>query len=154
MSNKKFKARLHTGIHEKTKETLWELRNEMGVDSLGDVIDNLVAEKRSQEKEEIVTDTFVELVSDAVVNKLKRQYLDPLRIRTGYADKQTKAIIEILNHVIVKNAWDGPKPFTTDVHMTTTVQEAQDKIQRDIEYFKQKKSSNAAKRTPEGEVDE
>lgn len=88
----------------------------------------------------------------SVIDSLKKSYLDPMRIRTGYVDKQTKALLEVMNHIIVKGEFDQENVITTDVLEANVLTTAQDKVQKDIEHFRQRKASLEEKRKASNEL--
>ncbi len=56
-------------------------------------------------------------------------------------DKQTKALLEVMNHIILKGEFDQENVITTDVLEANVLTTAQDKVQKDIEHFRQRKAS-------------
>lgn len=120
--------------------------DENNCSSFSDAMDQIISESKIRGTNELVADTIATKTAEHIVDQLKRTYLDPLRIRTGYADKQTKALLEVMNHVIVKNGWDAEKVITTDVRKSNVVTEAEGKITKQIEHFKQNAATKDAQR--------
>lgn len=114
--------------------------------SFSDAVDQLVRECQATESQTLLAEVIANATADKLVEALKRTYLDPLRIRTGYADKQTKALLEVMNHIIVKNGWDAENVVTTDVRKSNVLTAADEKITKQIEHFKQNKATKEAQR--------
>lgn len=112
-----------------------------GCTSFSDAVDAIVSKQRTEGGEQLLAEVIATSTAEQVVAQLKRPYLDPLRIRTGYADKQTKAMLEILNHLIVKNGWDAENVVTTDKRESNVLIVSQQKITDQIEHYKQKKAT-------------
>lgn len=127
-------------------ESYW---HENGCHSFSESVDRLVREFKSSGSNQIIAEVIAEATAQKIVDSLKRTYLDPLRIRTGYADKQTKAMLEVLNHMIVKNGWDAENVVTTDVRKSNVLTAAEGKITKQIEHFKQNKATKDAQRKPD-----
>ncbi|MBO0474867.1 hypothetical protein JZO86_14285 [Enterococcus ureasiticus] len=117
--------------------------------SFSDAVDTMSQQLAALEGQHLLADVIAEATAQKIVDSLKRTYLDPLRIRTGYADKQTKAMLEVLNHMIVKNGWDAENVVTTDVRKSNVLTAAEGKITKQIEHFKQNKATKDAKRKPD-----
>lgn len=114
--------------------------------SFSDAFDHIVEEAKTNQANQLIADVIATTTAEKIVDMLKRSYLDPLRIRTGYADKQTKALLEVMNHVIVKNGWDAENVVTTDVRKANVLTAADEKITKQIEHFKQNKATKEAQR--------
>lgn len=114
--------------------------------SFSEAIDKIVNEASTNQTNQLVAEVIATATADKLVEALKRTYLDPLRIRTGYADKQTKALLEVMNHIIVKNGWDAENVVTTDVRKSNVLTAADEKITKQIEHFKQNKATKEAQR--------
>lgn len=114
--------------------------------SFSDAVDKLVHRDSARENDQLSSDVIASLVADKVAESLTRTYLDPIRIRTGYADKQTKALLEVMNHLVVKNGWDGPNIVTTDIRKSNVLTVSEEKITKQIEHFKQNKATREAQR--------
>ncbi|MBO0423394.1 hypothetical protein [Enterococcus plantarum] len=123
-----------------------EYWKENGCNSFSDAVDDMVKKTKAQGGEQLLANVIATVTAEKIIEALKRTYLDPLRIRTGYADKQTKALLEVMNHVIVKNGWDAEKVITTDVRKSNVVTEAEGKITKQIEHFKQNAATKDAQR--------
>lgn len=129
-----------------TIEYISDYARENKCSGFSDAVDRLARESSEREGNEIVSEVIASMTTDKVVEALKRTYLDPLRIRTGYADKQTKALLEVLNHLIVKNGWDAENVITTDIRKSNVLETSEKKIAKQIEHFKQNKTTREAKR--------
>ena len=120
--------------------------------SQGEALDDLVSQVQNQETNLFVADLVAEQTAARVIDSLKKSYLDPMRIRTGYVDKQTKALLEVMNHIILKGEFDQENVITTDVLEANVLTTAQDKVQKDIEHFRQRKASLEEKRKASNEL--
>lgn len=114
--------------------------------SFSEAFDHIIDEAKTNQANQLIADVIATTTAEKIVDMLKRSYLDPLRIRTGYADKQTKALLEVMNHVIVKNGWDAENVVTTDVRKANVLTAADEKITKQIEHFKQNKATKEAQR--------
>lgn len=114
--------------------------------SFSEAFDRIIDEAKANQANQLIADVIATTTAEKIVDMLKRSYLDPLRIRTGYADKQTKALLEVMNHVIVKNGWDAENVVTTDVRKANVLTAADEKITKQIEHFKQNKATKEAQR--------
>ncbi len=145
MSEIKF-ARVNARVEESTKEFLMNYKYGNRLLTQGEAIDELVKQFQTEKANQLVADQIAQATANYVIEGLKRQYLDPLRIRTGYADKQTKVLIQMMNHLMVKGDFDDPNIITTDVHSSTALKVSEEKIQKEIEHFKQRKNTREATR--------
>lgn len=137
------KMRLSYKVKSETIEKILRYQEDNGFRYPGDALDHLINEATEVREEGLVGDVLATAVAEKVMEGLKND-LTGFRIRTGYVDKQTKAMLEVLNHMIIKLALDGEHIITTDVRKTNALQVSQDKIQREIEHFKQAKHSKQA----------
>lgn len=145
MNERKF-ARVNARVEESTKEFLMNYKYDNRLLTQGEAIDELVKQFQTEKTNQLVADQIAQATANYVIDGLKRQYLDPLRIRTGYADKQTKVLIQMMNHLMVKGDFDDPNIITTDVHPSTALKVSEEKIQKEIEHFKQRKNTREATR--------
>ncbi|MBW9324033.1 hypothetical protein [Enterococcus casseliflavus] len=145
-------ARINARISQSTKEFLLSYMNDHKCRSQGEALDDLVAQVQNQETNLFVADLVAEQTAARVIDSLKKSYLDPMRIRTGYVDKQTKALLEVMNHIILKGEFDQENVITTDVLEANVLTTAQDKVQKDIEHFRQRKASLEEKRKASNEL--
>lgn len=145
-------ARINVRTSQSTKEFLLAFMKDHKCRSQGEALDALVAQVQNQETNLFVADLVAEQTTAQVIDSLKKSYLDPMRIRTGYVDKQTKALLEVMNHIIVKGEFDQENVITTDVLEANVLTTAQDKVQKDIEHFRQRKASIEEKRKASNEL--
>lgn len=137
------KIRVSLTLNEETVAYIKTHQEENNFRWPSDALDNLVSRLVNVPGENLVGDVLATAVAEKVMEGLKND-LTGFRIRTGYVDKQTKAMLEVLNHMIIKLALDGEHIITTDVRKANALQVSQDKIQREIEHFKQAKHSKQA----------
>ncbi|MFS0882524.1 hypothetical protein [Metabacillus niabensis] len=77
---------------------------------------------------------------DILVEKIYERFkkdLDVIRVRTGYADKNTRIGLELWNGFIFTN--DQQNYITTDEYLTKPVQVATQKVESDIASYRQRK---------------
>lgn len=145
-------TRLETRVSKKAKEFIIDYGNKHGARSQGEAIEKMIQELSVSNANELVSDLVAEQTAARVIDSLKKSYLDPMRIRTGYVDKQTKALLEVMNHIIVKGQFDQENVITTDVLEANVLTTAQNKVQKDIEHFRQRKASLEEKRKASNEL--
>ncbi|OEH83632.1 hypothetical protein BCR26_08700 [Enterococcus rivorum] len=131
----------HVALDSEQLEYVLRYWQENSCSDFSEALRKIINEHKTQGANALVATTIAEMAAESVVSSLKRTYLDPLRIRTGYADKQTKILMEMLNHVIVKNGWDDTNVVTTDHHKSNVYAMSEEKIVKQIEHFKQRKAS-------------
>lgn len=146
MSDRKKMVRLNMRVTEEAKDYLERYGELNHCRSQGEAFQLMVREIEQKDSRELVSDQIAQSTANYVIDGLKRQYLDPLRIRTGYADKQTKVLIQMMNHLMVKGDFDDPNIITTDIHSSTALKVSEEKIQKEIEHFKQRKNTREATR--------
>lgn len=146
MSRKTHPTRINVNVSESTKKFILAYKDKHRCVTQAEAIDLMVKELEEQDTKELVADQIAQATANYVIEGLKRKYLDPLRIRTGYADKQTKVLIQMMNHLMVKGDFDDPNIITTDIHSSTALKVSEEKIQKEIEHFKQRKNTREATR--------
>lgn len=76
-----------------------KFKNEHGMNS-SQVISFLIRNYKDTQSEE----RLAELISDKTMEKFsnlyKKKYLDPIRIRTGYIDKNSQILLDLINSII------------------------------------------------------
>lgn len=77
-----------------------------------------------------------DILVEKIYERLKKD-LDVIRVRTGYADKNTRIGLELWNGFIFTN--DQQNYITTDEYLTKPVQIATQKVESDIASFRQRK---------------
>lgn len=77
-----------------------------------------------------------DILVEKIYERLKKD-LDVIRVRTGYADKNTRIGLELWNGFIFTN--DQQNYITTDEYLTKPVQIATQKVESDIASYRQRK---------------
>jgi hypothetical protein len=106
------KVRKHIMLEDTSKNGIsWEwLRkymNENDIATFGDGLQHLFAEYQSLKQQ--VSDR--ESLAKAIAKEIKPQ-LDPIRIRTGYVDKNVRVLLNLLNSYIIINGMEDSLPVT------------------------------------------
>ena len=131
-------CRLNAYISPETLEWLKKYKKETGKNSYGKVIDDVVYQMKNQAKNQLVTDILATEITNKVVESIKEP-LDILRRRTGYSDRQTKVLTEVLNHMITTMQLDRPPGgvVTTDKSKTSVLTTAEQRIKDQLNHFAQ-----------------
>lgn len=95
------KHRKHIIIESGDLEILEEIQQSEGLRSLGDAVSFLVSNYR-QSQPDITSALYI---SEMVSRNLKDQY-DVIRIRTGYAEKYLRILLDMFNHYIIETGQD------------------------------------------------
>ncbi|MBO0460957.1 hypothetical protein JZO83_04275 [Enterococcus sp. DIV1298c] len=91
-------ARLETYISQEAKDKLKKMMDK-GNRSYGAVIESILHQLETADANKLLGEILSEEIATRVIRELKEP-IDILRRRTGYADRQTKVITELLNHMI------------------------------------------------------
>ncbi|MCO5478392.1 hypothetical protein NG891_16805 [Enterococcus gallinarum] len=113
--------------------------------SYGTAIEELVDHARADEENRELAEIISDIVTNKILEELKER-LDVIRVRTGYADRQTKVLTEVLNHMVNTLEIDR---MPADVVLTTrsktcVLDEAEKRISEQIAHFKQQASAKRA----------
>lgn len=85
-------------------------------------------------------------VVEKTYDRLKKD-LDVIRVRAGYADKNTRVLLELWNGYILTNNQAGY--ITTDEFLTTPVKDATQKVENEIASYRQRKIEKEQKKERE-----
>lgn len=156
--NKRTENRVYAYVSKETKQWLIDYQDNVGMGSIGAVIDELVLRSKESNQNHLLGDVLSEAITAQVVEQLKEP-LDILRRRTGYSDRQTKVITEMLNHMITTLQIDKmpSEVATTNVSKTGTLTAAEARIKEQLDHFAQqaatKKVERAAQKNEAGETE-
>ena len=84
----------------------------------------------------------IKKVFDEFENRYKRQFFDPIRIRTGQIDKNMQIALSFLNSLAIRENLDYISIFTNPQYI---IGEATDEINNRINHYKQKKDNKTKK---------
>lgn len=140
-------ARVNAYVSPETKKWLLKYKKDYGKNSYGDVVEDLVNRVRENDQNQLLGEVLSEAIVTQVVDQLKEP-LDILRRRTGYSDRQTKVITEVLNHMVTALKIDKVpgEVATTDVSKTVVLTVAEDRIKDQLTHFAQQAASKKAER--------
>ncbi|OTO03242.1 hypothetical protein [Enterococcus sp. 5B3_DIV0040] len=147
-------VRINAYVSKQTRDWLKEYMDRRDEKiSYGTAIEELVEQARAEQDHHELAEIISDVVTNNILEELKEK-LDVIRVRTGYADRQTKVLTEVLNHIV--NALEIDR-MPEDVVLTTrsktyVLDEAEKRISEQIAHFKQQ--ATAKKAAKEGRKDE
>lgn len=145
--NKLTENRVYAYVSKETKQWLIDFQDNTGKRSIGEAIEELVLRAKESNQNQLLGDVLAESITAQVVDQLKEP-LDILRRRTGYSDRQTKVITELLNHMITTLQIDKmpSEVATTDVSKTGSLTAAEGRITDQLNHFAQQAATKKAER--------
>ncbi|MCA1028843.1 hypothetical protein [Cytobacillus kochii] len=114
-------------------------KDEYGLKNYNETIERIFAEHDQFRRMLNNQDEMVE----RIYSRFKKD-LDVIRVRTGYADKNTRIALELWNGFILTN--DQDNYVTTDEFMTTPLEKATKKVTDDIAAYRQRKLEREKKK--------
>ncbi len=146
MSENKKLARLETYISQEAKDKLKQMMDS-GTRSYGAVIENILYQLETQDANKILGEILSEEIATRVIKELKEP-IDILRRRTGYSDRQTKVITEMLNHMINALQIDRieEQVVLTNKAKTNTLSAAEKRIKEQLDHFAQQAATKREQR--------
>ena len=147
MDNEKKLERIHTRVSTEGKEWLTEYMKATQSRSIGEAIDKLVIQAKSQNQNQLLGEILSEEIATRVVAELKEP-IDILRRRTGYSDRQTKVLTEVLNHMVNTLQLDRMKNevVTTNLAKTNVMVVAEERVKEQLDHFAQQAATKKAQR--------
>lgn len=139
-------VRINAYVSEETRDWLKKYADTLGgKSSYGAAIEKLVLRVKDGQSSEELAEIISGIVTNKILEELKER-LDVIRVRTGYADRQTKVLTEVLNHMVNTLEIDR---MPADVVLTTrsktcVLDEAEKRISEQIAHFKQQASAKRA----------
>lgn len=127
-------------LDEETIMLLEKIQTEKGLSTFGEAIDLVVKRYTSAQSDYSFADVLSEKISATVLSEVKTM-MEPLRIRTAYADKQLKLFRHLVNHYLLFSQSDifAGEIVTTDEQRAKQIKEVDEKISQQIIHFKQRK---------------
>ena len=147
MSEQENLARLNTYISHEAKHKLDKVMKETGARSYGAAIEKILFQLETGDANKLLA----EILSDEIAKKVTKELKEPidiLRRRTGYADRQTKIITEMLNHSINTLQIDRPeqKVVLTNKSKTAVLTAAEKRIKEQLDHFAQQAATKREQR--------
>lgn len=156
MSNNCERIRVNAYISFESKEKLIKIMAETGARSYGEAIEQVLHQLEVSDANKLLGEILSEEIANRVIKELKEP-IDILRRRTGYADRQTKVITELLNHMINTLQIDRieERVVLTSKAKTNALSAAEKRIKEQLDHFAQQAATKREQRqTPVPEVDE
>ncbi|MBF0726917.1 hypothetical protein [Enterococcus gallinarum] len=146
MNDNKKLARLETYISQEAKDKLHQMRDP-GTRSYGAVIEKILYQLETADANKLLGEILSEEIVDRVIKELKEP-IDILRRRTGYSDRQTKVITEMLNHMINTLQIDRieEQVVLTNKAKTNTLSAAEKRIKEQLDHFAQQAATKREQR--------
>lgn len=146
MNDNKKLARLETYISQEAKDKLHQMRDP-GPRSYGAVIEKILYQLETADANKLLGEILSEEIVDRVIKELKEP-IDILRRRTGYSDRQTKVITEMLNHMINTLQIDRieEQVVLTNKAKTNTLSAAEKRIKEQLDHFAQQAATKREQR--------
>ncbi|MGX6962239.1 hypothetical protein [Vagococcus xieshaowenii] len=147
MSDNEKLERLCTRMTSEGKEWLTEYMKNSQSRSLGEAIDKLIIQTKSQNQNQLLGEILSEEIATRVIAELKEP-IDILRRRTGYSDRQTKVLTEVLNHMVNTLQLDRMKNevVTTNLAKTNVMMVAEERVKEQLDHFAQQAATKKAQR--------
>lgn len=148
--------RVNAYVSQETKGWLEEYKHKIGKRSYGEVIEELVFRVKNSDQNQLLSELLSDEIAERVIKELKEP-IDILRRRTGYSDRQTKVITEVLNHMIntLKLDRTDDNVVLTTKTKTNVLSVAENRIKEQLTHFAQqaatKRNANEQKALEEGD---
>lgn len=118
-----------------------QVKEEKKLSSFSSTLDMIIA--FYQENQKSVDNEKLELFFKEFDERYKAKWLDPIRLRTGYTEKNMQIVIEMLNAVAARLSLSHT---STKYEPTLCFTQARDEVRKTIEANKQKKDSAKVKK--------
>ena len=69
--------------------------------------------------------------------------MQPIRVRTGYIDKEMKIVLDLLNHIMLEGRFDKDELYDIVDWQSRAYRLANERVQKQIDYFSQKKNNRS-----------
>lgn len=132
-------ARLNIILSDESLNSLDRLQKEKCFSSRGQTIEFLLEEYKSGSRLLEQAEFFSKMVSKQILKDTQEKY-DVLRIRTGFADKHLKLLLDIINHLIISRGHDVASEQTalmTDNYPSNIYEKALKKYDHQLTHFQQ-----------------
>lgn len=138
------RIRKQMSIDKETEEYILEYQRLKGYSHPGEAVEMIVKKHKEENIGSQVAEGIALITANAVLKELKPLF-DVLRIRTGYADKQTKVMLEVLNSMIIAMRLNDSPAVTTDILESGILNGSTKHVTDQIEHFKQVKDAKKPK---------
>lgn len=147
MSTNDNRIRVNAYISPESKEKLNQIMANTGARSYGEAIEHVLHQLETSDSNKLLA----EILSDEIAKKVTKELKEPidiLRRRTGYADRQTKIITEMLNHSINTLQIDRPEQqvVLTNKSKTAVLTAAEKRIKEQLDHFAQQAATKREQR--------
>lgn len=105
------------------------------------ILEIIFEEHAKMKKDLAERDDLSKKISQQVIGELKKP-LDITRVRTGYIDKNVRALLLILNSFILARGLDDKLPVKNIDFMAQPIQDALDKITAEIQNYRTTKKND------------
>lgn len=125
---------LRNSISDKSNEVLKKIVADEKLKNRGEAIDFLCEEYLSNER--------LKLSEERIALRVKKELskeINIIKVRTGYIDKESKIILDLLNHIALQGNFDNDILFDTKNYSSRIYISSTERIQSLIEYYDQKK---------------
>lgn len=148
------RVRKHMSVDQETYDYIRTIQSRRGLATFGAAVEVIVKKHQEEDEGSTLAEGIAVLTANAVLKELMPKF-DILRTRTGYADKQTKVMLEVLNSMIIALRLTDSPAVTTDILESEILKGSTQRINDQIEHFKQKKDARKYKKeSPSKEVTE
>jgi len=147
MSNNSERVRVNAYISNDSKEELIKIMAQTGARSYGEAIEKVLHQLKTADANKLLGEILSEEIATRVIKELKEP-IDILRRRTGYSDRQTKVITEMLNHMINALQIDRieEQVVLTNKAKTNTLSAAEKRIKEQLDHFAQQAATKREQR--------
>lgn len=147
MSNNSERVRVNAYISNDSKEELIRIMAQTGARSYGEAIEKVLHQLKAADANKLLGEILSEEIATRVIKELKEP-IDILRRRTGYSDRQTKVITEMLNHMINALQIDRieEQVVLTNKAKTNTLSAAEKRIKEQLDHFAQQAATKREQR--------
>lgn len=147
MINNSERVRVNAYISNDSKEELIRIMAQTGARSYGEAIEKVLHQLKAADANKLLGEILSEEIATRVIKELKEP-IDILRRRTGYSDRQTKVITEMLNHMINALQIDRieEQVVLTNKAKTNTLSAAEKRIKEQLDHFAQQAATKREQR--------
>lgn len=139
------RVRKHMSVDQETYNYIRNVQSQRGLATFGAAVEVIVKKQQEEDLGSTLAEGIAVITANAVLKELMPKF-DVLRTRTGYADKQTKIMLEVLNSMIVGLRLTDSPAVTTDILESEILTGSTKRINDQIEHFKQQKDARNHKK--------
>jgi hypothetical protein len=135
---KNMSIQIRNRIKNSSDEVLKQIVENQKLRNKGEAIDFLCEQYLNSERIRVSEDR----ITNAVIKGLLAQ-LQPIRVRTGYIDKEMKIVLDLLNHIMLEGRFDKDELYDTVDWQSRAYRLSNERVQKQIDYFSQKKNNRS-----------